>query len=787
MTDTQTRVPPVPVVTTTSPRSRGEVVLVSVFTLTAFAGAALLFVVQPMVARLVLPSFGGSATVWSTSSLFFQVLLLLGYSYAHAATRRLGSAWQPPVHLLVLLAPLVVLPIALPSDAAPDAGSSPVLWLLRVLLVMIGLPFLVISTSGPLLQRWYSWSGGPRAEDPYFLFAASNLGSFGGLLAYPFVVEPHLSLDQQRVWWSWGFVSFVVLTASCALLTWHSGRRRAGRAGVASVAGDAGLDGPAPGPELDTGRPAGAHAPHVATSTRRVVQWALWAFLPSAMMLAVTAHVSTDIAPIPLLWVVPLAIYLATFVVAFGRTSRLVPVTAVRLAVASTFLAAAAAMMQARTPILLGVVLNMVMLALVAFVAHARLAADRPPAADLTRFYLVVAAGGALGGLLNGMVAPLVFDRVLEYPIVTAMVPLLLIAGTVPKRFASGSPAPVAGPAAVPAVSAVPASSRSTAASWVRKGAVALAAAVGAAVLGVVLSRWADQVGLALVGLALAALAGWLLSTRRVLVAVILLLTFVGAEVKLDQGSLDHRRTFFGSYRVFESGGRHQFAHGTTVHGTQWQDERRTAPTTYYARSGPLGDVFATPGIKDVGVVGLGVGTLAAYGTAGQTFTFVEIDPAVVEIARDPRMFTYLTDSSAQVDVLVGDGRLEVAKLPHGSLDVLVLDAFSSDAIPVHLLTEEAMRTYAASLRPGGLLVVHISNKVFDLAPVLAGSAASLGWDSRVAFKGSGAGASQSRWVVLSADEAMLGELTTARGWSPLGGRAVEWTDDYSSILSVLR
>lgn len=736
-----------------------EIVLVCVFTLTAFAGAALLFVVQPMVARLVLPSFGGSATVWSTSSLFFQVLLLLGYSYSHATTRRLGPAWQPPVHVLVLLAPLAVLPIALPPDAAPSATASPVLWLLRVLLATIGLPFLVISTAGPLLQRWYSWTGGPRADDPYFLFAAGNLGSFGGLLAYPFIVEPHLSLAQQRTWWSWGFVGFVVLTATCAGLTRLSVSR--------------GRVGPAGSPPAEAApRPEGPRA-----RLRREGQWALWAFLPSAMMLAVTAHVSTDIAPIPLLWVVPLAIYLATFVIAFGRTSRHVPAAVVRLAVASTVLAAAAAMMQARTPILLGVVLNMVMLALVAFVAHARLAADRPAVGDLTHFYLVVAGGGALGGLLNGMLAPLVFDRVLEYPIVAALVPLLLIGKAVPPSRADQS-ASVA--------DSTPASA--SAAGWaLRRAGVVLGALVGAAALGLVISRWADSMALALVGLALAALAGWLLSTRRMVVAVVLLLTFVGVEVKLDQGSLDHRRTFFGSYRVSESEGQHEFAHGTTVHGTQWLGGQRGEPTTYYARTGPLGDVFATPGIADVGAVGLGVGTLAAYGAQGQRFTFIEIDPAVVAIARDPRMFTYLSDSAAHVDVVVGDGRLEVAKLAPRSLDLLVLDAFSSDAIPVHLLTEEAMRVYANSLRPGGLLVVHISNRVFDLAPVLTGSAASLGWAARVATKGDGPGATRSTWVVMSSDENRLAPFAASRGWEPLTGRRVDWTDDYSSTLSVLK
>ena len=486
-------------------------------------------------------------------------------------------------------------------------------------------------------------------------------------------------------------------------------------------------------------------------------------------MLAVTAHVSTDIAPIPLLWVVPLAIYLGTFVVAFGRSTRTVPATAVRLAVASTFLAAGATMMQSRTPVLLDVVLNMVMLGLVAFVAHARLAADRPEVGHLTTFYLVVAAGGALGGLLNGMVAPVVFDRVLEYPLITVLVPVALVT-------TRRDSAPTSRTAEVRPPTRI-----------ATRIAVVVVAVPLAAGLGAVLSRWANYTALAYIGLALAFLAGWLLSTRRILVAVVLALMFTGISVRSEVGTLDHRRTFFGSYLVLEGDGQHKLVHGTTLHGTQWQDEHRSEPTTYYSRSGPLGDVFGLTGIRDVGVVGLGVGTVAAYGTSGQDFTFFEIDPEVIKIARDPSLFTYLRDSQASVKTTVGDGRLEVEKLPKASLDMLVLDAFSSDAIPVHLLTTEAMRTYADRLRPGGMLVVHISNKVFDLAPVLTSTAQTLGWSGRVAVGGEGPGATKSEWVVLTPDPARLDQLTEHSSWQRLPHRSVTWTDDYSSILSVLK
>ena len=718
--------------------------VVLLFTLTAFLGAGLLFVVQPMVARLVLPSYGGSATVWSTSSLFFQVLLLIGYLYTHAATQRLGPRWQPPVHLLVLLAPLLMLPIALPYDAAPQAGASPVLWLLRALVLMVGLPFLVVATTGPLLQRWYSWTGGPRAKDPYFLFASSNLGSFGGLLVYPFLVEPSLTLQEQRTWWSWGFVAFVLLTSSCGLVTLMAGRSSARGAETAVVLRASAL------------------------GWGRIGRWTMLAFLPSAMMLAVTAHVSTDIAAIPLLWVVPLAIYLGTFVAAFARTSRRVPAWLTRAAVATTVLAAAVMPTSQVLPATLTIGIQMVMLAVVGYAAHAQLAAERPEVLQLTAFYLVVAVGGALGGLLNGMLAPLIFDRVWEYPLVLAAVPLILI--------------PVAGLKGALATYA--------ARGWVSKVVAGLAGVIVVSSLSLGIGASSSQVGAVLLLVTLVLAAGWLLSSGRMLVAVALAVLLVLVSVGASSGAIDHRRTFFGSYRVGESVDRHTLAHGTTLHGSQWRDERRLEPTTYFARSGPLGAVFSATKLQDVGIVGLGVGTIAAYGEAGQTFHFVEIDPEVVAIARDPHFFTYLRDSKARVEVTVGDGRLEIAKLAPGSLDLLILDAFSSDAVPIHLLTVDAMRMYTERLRPGGLLVINISNRVVDLRPVLRGAADQLGW---TAVWGSGGdaggtdGATPSHWVVMAANPANVASLATRPGWEPLPARSVTWTDDYSSLLSVLR
>ncbi len=705
---------------------------------TAFVGAGLLFVVQPLVAKLILPSYGGSATVWSTSSLFFQVLLLAAYGYAHLSTSRLGSAWQPRAHLVVLLLPLVALPLAIPTDAAPPADASPVLWLLRTLVLVIGLPFAVVATTGPLLQRWYSWGDHRRSDDPYFLFAASNLGSFGGLLAYPLLIEPHLTLASQRAWWSGGFFVFIVLTATCALSV-------RGRTGPARAAVRAPV----------TARP----------GRRQVLTWTALAFLPSSLMLGVTSHISTDVAAIPLLWVVPLAIYLATFVLAFGRTSRVPPRRVTQWAVAAAF-AIAVTSIGLNVAVALTIAANLLMLALVAYASHARLAAERPATEHLTRFYLVVATGGALGGLLNGLVAPMVFDRVLEFSIALVVVPLLLVGiepGARPGRIGRLPSKRVL--VLAPLVLLVP------------------------VVMRTVIWKVPPSAGLLFVLLVLGVASGWWMARLPRVMAVAVVVFFVLAAAGDNQGVIERSRTFFGSYTVMQEGQQHELVHGTTTHGTQFRDAgRRGIPTTYYSRSGPLGDVFDGPVRRDVAVVGLGAGTVAAYGRPGQRMTFFEIDPEIIRIARDPALFSYIEDSPATIRTVAGDGRLGVAGAARGSFDTILLDAFSSDSIPVHLLTEEAMRTYVDRLAPGGLLVVHISNRMFELQPVLASAADRLGLSAAVGRGQAGPdGAAASVWVALSRDDSEIARLRSRPDWSPLGSREVRWTDDYSSILSVLK
>ncbi len=734
--------PAVPVAPEPPAAPRRGVGVAVLFTATAFFGAALLFMIQPMAAKLLLPSYGGSATVWSTSSLFFQLLLLLGYGYSHVTTRRLGARRQPLVHVAVLLVPLLTLPLALPGDPTPGEEHQPVLWLLRTLFLMVGLPYLVLSTTGPLLQRWYSWSGGPRADDPYFMFAGSNLGSFVGLLSYPFLVEPFGTLAQQQRWWSAAFVVFLVLMAVCAFSV------RGGRA--------------APGA-------ADAVEPHLteevpAPSARTWLLWTALAFLPSSMMLAATSHLSTDIAPLPLLWVVPLAIYLATFIAAFARTSRRTPVAATRWAASVAAVAVLVSAAGGHLPTWLVVTVDLLCVALVGYAAHARLAAGRPGPAHLTGFYLVVSVGGALGGLLNGVVAPLLFNRVWEYGLTLALVPLLLV-GTLPPAgpgWLGRYPRPVRIALVAAAFLVV---------GFCLLAALTLARGAGA---------WA-----VLVALGVAGLGAWWLTRLPVVLATGLAVAVLAVGIQAMSTSVLVDRTFYGSYRVNDTPTARELSHGTTVHGNQSRTEPGE-PTLYYARTGPLGDLLGEAAPQRVGVVGLGTGAIAAYGRPGQSMTFVEIDPEMVRIAGDPDLFTYLADTPADVETVVGDGRLQLAEVPSGSYDLLVLDAFSSDAIPVHLLTEEALDSYARTLAPGGRMVVHISNRIFDLEPVLASAADRFGWSGAVGRGGnSGLGVS-SVWVVLAPEAAATTDLT-GEGWSPLTDRKVRWTDNFSSVLSVLR
>ncbi len=751
------------------------------YVLVTLLSALLLFTVEPMVAKMLLPLLGGSPAVWNTCMVFYQAVLLAGYAYAHLLTRRLNPRAQALTHAAVLALSMLALPLALPLGAAPRGEGSPIPWMLGTLALVAGAPFFVLSTTGPLLQRWFSGSGHARASDPYFLYAASNAGSLAGLLLYPLVIEPRWPLRaaaaagalSQSTLWSAGYAAFGVAAAACAV----AAARSAGPAAAPAIAVE--------------------HDADDAPSWRRRLLWVLLALVPSSALLGTTQYVTSDIAAVPLLWVVPLAIYLLTFVLVFSPRWRVPARHSGTVLAVLAALVAASFMASTRGKGFLLLPLHLATLFAIGLTCHGRLAEERPRASRLTEFYLLVALGGALGGVFNALLAPAIFRSVAEYPIALAAACLLR-----PRWKEEASRAPSRASRlldlAVPLAFAglllflqllrpAPGNEGSWGVLAVRAG--------GPALIALALIGWRTRFALAL---SVLLVGGWM-------------------ESAAPTASLHRERTFFGVHRVattvglpfklVDAGGRetarqvefHVLIHGATRHGTQALDaDLRGVPTTYYHPSGPLGQVFSellpSPPPGEIGLVGLGAGTIAAYGLPGQRFTYFEIDPAVIRIARDPRFFTYLADSKAAIETVPGDGRLLLGREPDGKYGLIVLDAFSSDAIPVHLLTREAVELYLRKLSPDGILAVHLTNGFMNLAPVIGAVARSLDLavfvrtDRVEAPKELFEGKDGSTWAVLARGPARLEVLARDPRWAAPGeDPRYLWTDDYSNVLDVLR
>ncbi|HEX2063045.1 MAG TPA: hypothetical protein VHE80_01350, partial [Acidimicrobiales bacterium] len=576
------------------------------FTVTLFLSAALLFAVQPMFAKMVLPLLGGSPATWITSLLFFQVTLLAGYAYAHWSYRWLGPRRQSLVHGSLLLLGVVSLPVAVPEGWAPPATANPVGWLLVLLVVAVGLPFFVVSSTTPLLQRWFAGTHHTGAEDPYFLYRASNLGSMLALLAYPAVIEPGLRLADQGRLWTGGYLCLVALTAACAVASWRS---------------------PAVG---DSALPEGERSPPTEPlGAARRARWVALAFVPSSFMLGVTSYVTADIAPVPLLWIVPLALYLLSFIAVFSRTPFAFYGLMVWVQPLLVLELVLLLLLDVTEPVLVVVAVHLLAMFVSAVVCHGRLAADRPPPGQLTEFYLWVAVGGALGGLFNAVVAPLVFDTVVEYPLAIVAACLLRPPARSPARKVSAA------------------------------GLVDhLLAAAGAGMLAVFVLAVGRAVGLGRVATQLAAFVPALLlcalfAGRPLRFGMAVAAVLVAGSLPLLAGgeTLYADRSFFGVLRVERDSAAHlhRLVHGNTSHGAQsTEPHRRREPLAYFHPSGPAGDVLATvpaaASTPQVAVIGLGTGSLACHGRPGQRWTFYEIDPAVERVARDPRLFTYLRD-----------------------------------------------------------------------------------------------------------------------------------------------
>jgi SAM-dependent methyltransferase len=748
------------------------------YALTILVSAFLLFQVQPVIAKIILPWFGGSAAVWTTCLLFFQLVLLLGYLYAHAVVRYLKPKTQILLHVALLVVSAAALPIYPKLSWKPTGSEEPTLAILKLLLLSVGLPYFLLSTTGPLIQAWYARRF--KGAMPYRLYALSNAGSMFALISYPPLFEPFFGTHRQAVLWSFGYGAFILL---CAVTALRSG-------------------GPAAAAEVE--ETAGEHRPGAR-------QYALWIALPacaSILLLATTNHLAQNVAAIPFLWVLPLAIYLLTFILTFEGSGwyrrnpylQLLAVALASMALADKIDATGA------VPIKILVPLFSMGLYTCCMVCHGELARLKPHPRYLTHFYLMISAGGALGGLLVGLIAPKVFPALYEFPLGLALLGVLTLVVLQGDReyawFAGLLP-----PRRIVLSAVIVAIAAHVAYNW-RGPLIAAAGKIANKLFGENDSRTVDNetviVAMALASLLVlvAARGGRLRGRLTALSAELVVLTLVGyIFYHVRQLTADYRlnvRNFYGALRVRDTGPPSEFdstrtlTHGTINHGEQLLNPaRRNLPTTYYGPGTGVSLAIREKG-KDrairVGVIGLGTGTLASYGREGDYFRFYEINPLVLQLARTE--FTFLNDCKAKVEVAMGDARLSLEAEPDQGFDVLAVDAFSSDSIPVHLLTKEAMDLYFRHLKPDGILAVHISNRYLDLQPVLLGEVKATGRVARLVDneEDESQDVFSSTWVLIKSPAAGFTPEEIQHSTELQSTRTVRlWTDDYSNLFQILK
>jgi SAM-dependent methyltransferase len=733
---------------------------IAAFAIALFSSATLLFMIQPQYGRLVLPLLGGGPMVWATALVFFQTALLAGYLYAHLL-QKLPLKAQLGVHLALLIAAGLTLPISVPADVTPSA-TYPALWLLGFMAMTVGLPFLALSAQAPLLQRWLL-AAAPGAN-PYPLYAASNAGSLIGLLGYPLLIEPRFDLASQGSGWTlayWVMTGLIALTAILAA----RGHASSGPTVVTT---------PAPG-------------------WRDQLSWLVLAALPSGLLVAVTTHLTTDMVALPLMWVPPLALYILTFIIVFA--ARPIPSigTALYLAPFALILFAASLYHLEDFGAIWGVVICLSLYFLIILACHGALVARRPDPQHLTGFYLIMSLGGAIGGGATALLPPMLFTWKPEIAILTGLAAAALawvgigpaMRRSLPRPFQifSGERWKLLGDILIPTVT--------LALSW-----LFVNATPGADPL-----RRAMTLVPLLGGLILLTYVSRRQPVRFGLTIVSCLLAFGLWGKLIDGGKLYSERNFFGAFYVrdYPSSDARLLVHGTTVHGAQsLSPTLKLMPLTYYAPGSGVADVLKGSSAPQVGLVGLGTGALACYATPGQTYTFFEIDPAMVDLATKSGLFTYVPQCTPKARIVIGDARLTLAREPNGKYDVLVIDAFTSDAIPLHMITAEAFAMYRAKLKPDGVLLVHISNRVLDLKPVLAAVAEAKGWQTRIlTFEPDdgitfGQYVTQSVWVAFGAPNltrAPFDADAALRGWEALPAKPGFrlWTDSYANVLGVVK
>jgi hypothetical protein len=737
--------------------SRNRLILV-VYTLAIFVSALLLFSVQPLFTKMVLPRLGGSPAVWSVAMVFFQSLLLAGYAYAHYLTKASNRVVPVVVHLLLLVAAMLTLPLSIRAGWGEPPTSGYAFWLLGLFAVSIGLPFFALAANNPLLQAWFVRTGHPNGPDPYFLYASSNIGSFLALLSYPVLLEPVFTLQTQNWIWTGCYALLILLIAGCGALL------------LKSPANAAALN----MPEDDTTAPA--------PSWLLRARWIFLAAVPSGLLIAVTAHISTDVAAAPLLWVLPLSLYLLTWVLVF-QSRPLLPhwlmLWLQPVAVAGVVILLAVGGEQ---NLLLTLGGHQLCFFVIAMACHGELARTRPAAKYLTGFYVALSFGGMVGGLFAGLVAPFVFSWIAEYPILLALV--TLCRPSVPERLP-----------------------RFTQWYWPLLAAIAVGLILPAYYAGHLFDQLEDWRVWMIGGVGVLAMVITLgLNANRwkvfatVAVALVLLRAY-----PTDAGRVETVRSFFGVHKIVVTphGQYHVLMHGTTIHGAEKfkNDDGtpvtgRPEPITYYHKDGGIGQAIAAMRERKgaplkVAVIGLGSGSLACASEPGEDWKFFEIDQTMVDSARDPKYFTYIQKCEPNLKPVIGDARLTFAKEPDGTYDVIIVDAYSSDAIPIHLATEEAMAIYKAKLAPHGAVVMHVSNRHLELESVVVGIADANDLKSWVYSEDTGRDAEYifSTTVVISArEEADVGSLASSDKWTLTEAEDHQrvWTDDYSNIIGAV-
>ncbi|MGY4572279.1 MULTISPECIES: spermidine synthase [Bradyrhizobium] len=738
--------------------SRNRLVLV-VYTAAIFVSALLLFSVQPLFTKMVLPRLGGSPAVWSVAMVFFQSLLLGGYAYAHLLMKLNGRIAPVAVHLVLLVVALLTLPLAIRSGWGEPPTSGYAVWLLGLFAVSIGLPFFALAANNPLLQAWFVRTGHPNGPDPYFLYASSNIGSFLALLSYPVLLEPMFTLRTQNLIWTGGYGLLIILIASCGVLL------------LRSPANAAAID-----MQVDD-----ANAPAPSWPLR--ARWIFLAAVPSGLLIAVTAHISTDVAAAPLLWVLPLSLYLLTWVVVF-QSRPLLPhkwmLRAQPLAIAGVVILLAVGGEQ---NLLLTLGGHQLCFFIIAMACHGELARTRPAAKYLTGFYVALSFGGMVGGLFAGLIAPFTFSWVAEYPILLALAALCR---------------PPGGAERLPRWSA-----------WYWPFLAVLAVAlIAPSHSGGDIFNWFDVHRvwvIGAVGVLSALLALALNANRRKIFATVVVALVVLRAYPSDDGRVETVRSFFGVHKIVvtANGQYHVLMHGTTIHGAEkFKNDDGTPvagkpePISYYHKDGGIGRAITA--IRErkgaplkVAVIGLGSGTLTCASAPGEDWRFFEIDQSMVDTARDPKYFTYIQNCEPNLKPVIGDARLTFAKEPDGAYDLIIVDAYSSDAIPIHLATEEAMAIYKEKLAPQGAVVMHVSNRHLELASVVVGIADANDMKSWVYSEDSGRDNEYifSTSVVVSArEEEDVGKLASSDVWTETEADEKQrvWTDDYSNVLGAV-